>query len=256
VALVVEETPPVLMDVSEQAEEARAILNAPLRLTLPDAEPDEQSEWVFDAPALAKMLLVTRVQREDGAELHVSLDETALAVALSDIAEEVNRAPVNARFVFDEETHQLDLLESAVIGRTVDVPATVANINEEITRGIHDIPLEMTYQEPEVPDTATAGELGIRELVVEQTSYFYGSSVARIQNIQAAAARFHGLLVAPGEVRLHLRRQLPNAPPDFLLGNQYLGDVSAGVAHGRCGLKCGVSRPRSFRCSRCPAAGS
>jgi len=211
VALVVEETPPVLMDVSEQAEEARAILDAPLRLTLPDAEPDEQSEWVFDAPALAKMLLVTRVQREDGAELHVSLDETALAVALSDIAEEVNRAPVNARFVFDEETHQLDLLESAVIGRTVDVPATVANINEEITRGIHDIPLEMTYQEPEVPDTATAGELGIRELVVEQTSYFYGSSVARIQNIQAAAARFHGLLVAPGEV--------------FSMG-EALGDVS------------------------------
>jgi len=41
--------------------------------------------------------------------------------------------------------------------------------------------------------------LGITELVSSQTSYFYGSSAERIQNIQAAAARFHGLLVAPGE---------------------------------------------------------
>jgi vancomycin resistance protein YoaR len=45
----------------------------------------------------------------------------------------------------------------------------------------------------------TAAELGITELVSSQTSYFYGSSAARIQNVQTAAAAFHGVLIAPGE---------------------------------------------------------
>jgi vancomycin resistance protein YoaR len=40
--------------------------------------------------------------------------------------------------------------------------------------------------------------LGITELVHAETSWFYGSSAERVQNIQAAAASFHGLLVPPG----------------------------------------------------------
>jgi vancomycin resistance protein YoaR len=53
--------------------------------------------------------------------------------------------------------------------------------------------------------------MGISELVSEETSYFYGSTAARIQNIQAAAAQVHGLLIAPGET--------------FSMGDA-LGDVS------------------------------
>jgi vancomycin resistance protein YoaR len=48
-------------------------------------------------------------------------------------------------------------------------------------------------------DTSTAEELGIRQVVSVYTSYFYGSSGPRIQNITTASARFHGVLVAPGE---------------------------------------------------------
>src|SRR5690606_22709877 len=47
---------------------------------------------------------------------------------------------------------------------------------------------------------AKAADLGLRELVVEATTYFYGSSPERIQNIVTAAERFHGLLVPPGAV--------------------------------------------------------
>jgi vancomycin resistance protein YoaR len=42
--------------------------------------------------------------------------------------------------------------------------------------------------------------LGVTQLVSEQTTYFYGSSSSRIQNIVAAAGQFHGVLVAPGEI--------------------------------------------------------
>ncbi len=212
VALVVEEKPPALMDVHAQAETAQAMLSAPLRLTLPNADAAEQSEWEISPEELAEMLLVEKMQRDGGqVEVRVTLDESALSSRLSEIAEEVDRAPVNARFLFDEETHQLELLQSAVTGRTVDIPATVKAIQTRLAQGGHEVPLSVTYQDPEVGDTATSGELGIRELVSEQTSYFYGSSVERIQNIQAAAARFNGLLVAPGEV--------------FSMG-EALGDVS------------------------------
>jgi vancomycin resistance protein YoaR len=48
-------------------------------------------------------------------------------------------------------------------------------------------------------------------LVASETSYFFGSSTERKQNIQAASSQFHGLLIAPGET--------------FSMGSA-LGDVS------------------------------
>ena len=42
-------------------------------------------------------------------------------------------------------------------------------------------------------------KLGITEEVVESTTFFYGSTAARRTNIQVAASRFNGLVIAPGE---------------------------------------------------------
>ena len=53
---------------------------------------------------------------------------------------------------------------------------------------------------PPASDDTTAEQLGIRELVRQEVSYFYGSSSCRIQNITAAASKFHGVLVPPGAV--------------------------------------------------------
>jgi vancomycin resistance protein YoaR len=46
----------------------------------------------------------------------------------------------------------------------------------------------------------TADQLGIKELVSEQSTYFKGSGAERVNNIKVAAARFHGLLVPPNAV--------------------------------------------------------
>jgi vancomycin resistance protein YoaR len=59
--------------------------------------------------------------------------------------------------------------------------------------------LVMQTTNPPVTDDATAESLGITELTSAHTSYFYGSSASRKQNIETASSRFHGLLVAPGE---------------------------------------------------------
>ncbi|NOH04397.1 MAG: hypothetical protein HND47_21685 [Chloroflexi bacterium] len=145
------------------------------------------------------------------AEMRVRLDAAALRQTLSDLKVLVGRNPRNARFIFNDSTGQIEPISASTIGRVMDVEASIAAINEALLRGEHNVNLVVAEQAPAVQDTATGAELGIVQLVAEQTTYFYGSSQARIQNIETAAAQYHGLLVAPGET--------------FSMGS-VLGDVS------------------------------
>jgi vancomycin resistance protein YoaR len=216
VPLVVRETPPVILDVSAQAEIARNILSQPLTLTMPEGMSAEGAPWVFDQQTLASMLAIERVKDGDGETYQVGLNSQALISFLSNLAPDLQTYPVNARFIFNDDTRQLDLLEPAVIGRTLDVEASLKAIQEGLKNGRHEIPLVFQITEPPATDATTAEELGITELVSMQTSYFYGSSRERVQNIQAAAKRFHGLLVAPGETF-----SMANALGDISLDNGY-----------------------------------
>ncbi|MFZ5820633.1 MAG: VanW family protein [Chloroflexota bacterium] len=199
VPLVVREQPPQVVDVSAQAEMARRVLSQPLRLYVPNAGEGDPGPWTYDVQVLAKMLTVRRVENGGTAEVQVGLDPNQLREVLVNIAAYVDRKPENARFYFDDATRQLALIEYSKVGRAVDVSASIVAINEALLRGEHNIPLQIAETQPAAPDTATGEQLGITELLIAETSYFYGSSAERIQNIQAAAKQFHGLLVAPGE---------------------------------------------------------
>jgi vancomycin resistance protein YoaR len=93
----------------------------------------------------------------------------------------------------------------------------------------------MQMVEPAVKDTSTATELGITELVAETTSYYYGSAAARIQNIRAAAANFHGVMVGPGEVfsmaeyltDISLDNGYAEAP--IIVGDQTVDGIGGGI---------------------------
>jgi vancomycin resistance protein YoaR len=207
VPLVIREQQPEIVDVSAQAEVARRVLSEPLRLYIPNAAEGDPGPWTYEVQILANMLTVHRV----GNEVQVALDQGPLREILLGIATQVDRKAQNARFYFDDDTRQLVLIQNAAIGRTVDAEANIAAINEALLRGEHNIPLQILEDQPEVTDSSTAEQWGITELVSSETSYFFGSSAERIQNIQAASARFHGLLIAPGET--------------FSMGNA-LGDVS------------------------------
>ena len=199
VILIVDEIQPKLMDVSSQADTAREILATPLTLNLSGANEQEPGPWTFDIPTVAEMLIVQKTVTETESKLKVTLAPSALSEILINIASEVDRPYENARFVFNDETRQLDVIRPSLVGRTVDVQSSIASINEKILAGAHEIDLKVDLEEPTVKDTMTAAELGITELVHAETSYFYGSSTERIQNISAGAAPFHGVLIAPGE---------------------------------------------------------
>jgi vancomycin resistance protein YoaR len=198
VALVVDETPPVILDVDEQAELARQILSEPLVLNLPNAEEGDPGPWKFERDVLAQMLTIERVSSPEGDQYQVGLQAEQLRSFLEGLAPELLRHRQNARFIFNDETRQLEVIEPSVTGRELDVGSTIRSINEKLLAGDHNISLDMIVNEPEVADDATAEQLGITEQVSSHTSYFYGSSNARTQNIATASSRFHGLLVPPG----------------------------------------------------------
>jgi vancomycin resistance protein YoaR len=198
IPLAVHEQQPLIMDVSSQADAARAILSQPLQIVVPNAAPGDPGPWVFTSDTLANMLTVQRIDNGGQSEIRVSLEPGALAQILTPISAQVDRKPKDARFYFDDPTGQLVLIEASTTGRTTDVPASISAVNDALLRGEHTVPLVVNEAKPGVADTATADSLGIHQLISSQTTYFYGSSTERLDNIRIAAARFHGIFVAPG----------------------------------------------------------
>ncbi len=189
--LVVDERPPRVLDVSEQAALAGSILSQPLVLTAEDAGP-----WAIEPQALAGML---RFELGSGGGYDIRLDPASLAAFLEPLAPDLERDPQNARFIFNDDTRQLDLLQAAVIGRTLDLAASLQAIQQATAAGRHEVPLVFMLEPPAVGSEATAADLGISEAVSVVSTYFAGSSPERIRNITTASAAFHGLLIAPGE---------------------------------------------------------
>lgn len=199
VGLIINEFKPALVDLSTQAAQAREILRQPLTLTLPNAAPGDPGPWLYDVPVLAKMLKFEPVLDNGVSTLKVGLDLAALQKSLQELQVFVDRQPVNARFIFNDETALLDPFTPSIVGRTMDLTASLAAINQALLRGEHTVPLVVAEQKPQVADGALGTDLGITQNIATHTTYFYGSSEERVQNIIAAAQQFHGLLVAPGE---------------------------------------------------------
>lgn len=200
VPLAVVQQPPRILDVSAQATIAQSILSQPLIIAPGGSYEDNPDPISIDPETLATMLSVERVESDTGAYYQLGLNSQMLGSRLVALAGSVAAEPRNARFVFNDESRQLEIYKPAVIGRRLNLEASVKHINEQLAVGAHQIDLQYDYTEPEIVDNINAADLGIIELVHEETTYFYGSSAERIQNIATAAERFHGLLVQPGAV--------------------------------------------------------
>jgi vancomycin resistance protein YoaR len=235
--LPVRETPPAILDASAQAEVARQLLSQPFSLAADGAGP-----WVFEPEELAALIRFRRVEDGGTARLVVGLDEAVLIPMLTELVPQLERSPDNARFIFNDDTRQLDLLRPAVIGRSLDVPASLDAIQQAAGSAQHDVPLAFQTRAPAVGDDATAEQLGITQNVLMASyaiegasTFFSGSSPERIQNITTAAAEFHGLLVAPGET-FSMSDYLGDISLDngyaealIILGNRTIKGVGGGV---------------------------
>jgi vancomycin resistance protein YoaR len=236
IALTIEEQAPIILDASSQAEALRKALSAPLTLHIQDAQSSDPGPWTIDPTLLSGMLMVGRVKTDTDWQYRISIDTLSIEQFLGQIAPKVDRTSENARFYFDDGTRQLVLVQPSQTGRTLNVAATRDAITQKLLNGEHDIPLVVDEVKPAVEDGATAAALGITGLVQEYTSYFRGSSTARLQNIQAASSRFYGLLVPPNTTF-----SMGQAIGDISLDNGYAealiiynGQTITGVGGGVC----------------------
>ncbi len=208
VEIVVHEIPPATTDAEQALAEAEALLADPLTLVLAHPREVDPGPWALPPEQLATML----VARAEGGALHAALDEDALRAYLEGLAPALVIEPVDARFHFNEGTGQLEPINPSTEGRALDVGASVVRIVQELAAGNRYVPLVVQAVPPRYPDTATAAESGIVELVAEGDSYFIGSPSGRDHNIRLAAPKFDGIVVAPGET---------------FSFNHYLGEVTA-----------------------------
>lgn len=131
-------------------------------------------------------------------------DREKLSVLLQPVAQKIEKKPVNALFNFEngrvtafepsENGRTLDIasLDKAILSRALEVVSSRGN--QTIT-----IPIPVKTILPNIT-TDKVNNFGIKELIGEGHSLFYDSIQSRIYNIELAASRLNGILVAPGEV--------------------------------------------------------
>ncbi len=212
VEVAVTETPPRVLSAEDTAQTINSILAQELELFIETPYEGDPGPWLASREALARMILIDFALNEEGEGSYaVRLDEGQLNAFLEPLGPQLARDPLDARFQFNDDTLQLEVMRASREGRTLDVPASIQRINELALAGEHRIPLVFQTLAPAIPDTATAEELGISEMIASATTYFAGSSQERRLNVQTAASRFDGVVIAPGA--------------EFSF-NEHLGDVS------------------------------
>ncbi len=127
-----------------------------------------------------------------------------LTTALSPLAEKINDKPSDALFTF--ENGRVTAFKPSVNGHEIDTTTLNNQLLSKALTVISSqkgmviiIPLQIKTIEPKIT-TDKANNLGIKELIGEGRSIFYHSIPNRVYNINLAASRFQGILIAPGEV--------------------------------------------------------
>ena len=234
IPLIVHEEAPRVLHAGEVAKQAEAILSAPFTMRHPN--PDSGLEpWVIQPQELASLLIIERETNSETAGFKLSINSASLEHYLSSIAAKFVVNPENARMRFNEETRQLELTRNAVMGKELDIEASLNAILQTIQNNQHEVNLVLKDLAPRVTDTTTAAELGITELIIEETSYFYGSEAARVQNIQVGSSTFDGILIAPGEV-FSMAKYMTNISLDngyaeaiVIVGDQSVKGIGGGI---------------------------
>ena len=189
---------PRLTDVSAVAAQLQRVLNRNMTLVLANPAPGEPASWDLTPQQLLSFLMVDKAA--DGKAIEVRFDEEALRAGLADLAHQIDRAPENARFVFNDETRQLEVIKPGKIGRALDITTTSTRMLEALGRGDQQVTLAVAEQRPDFYDDVKAADLGITELVATGQTFYAGSSAERMKNINASAGSQHGVIVKPGEV--------------------------------------------------------
>jgi len=247
IQLVVNNDTPSLLDASPFISDAQAILDNSFVIKTPETIDSSTNKWTITPQNLAPMLTFLPSIEVPNILQPQFLPET-LDALLNSIADQINKEPENPRFIFNDDTRELDLASEGIPGLSLNMQASIENIQTALAYGEHSAYLVIDDRDPEVDNDASADELRITELVHTESSYFYGSDPARVQNIETAANEFLGLLIEPGKTF-----SMASAMGDITLDNGYSealiiynGKTIEGVGGGVCQVSTTLFRTAFF----------
>jgi vancomycin resistance protein YoaR len=214
------EIAPQINNTAAAAEAARRLMGQDLVVMLPKWDANGApiaGQEAFRIKGTDLPLFMDMQQQTVGSEVRLTstLRRDKLQAMIEKLAPAVAQPVQDARFTFDDATNSLQVLQASKAGRALNVNATLDIIQNALNgdpAAGRTVSLVVDSVEPKVNSNATAQQLGITGLITQATTYFKGSSAARLTNVKVAASRFHGVVVAP------------HATFSF---NEYLGDVSA-----------------------------
>ncbi|MEM7125288.1 MAG: VanW family protein [Chloroflexota bacterium] len=127
------------------------------------------------------------------------LERSKLTALLNEWASRINIEPRDARLQFNPSTRTVSVLQSSQSGLSLNVEETANSIEAAFSAGNREAVMIIDRVPPAV-DMNKIPEMGIRELVASGTTYFGGSSPARVRNIEVAAEKFEGAVIPPGQI--------------------------------------------------------
>ena len=129
---------------------------------------------------------------------NLSVDADAITAYISGLAGNVNKDPVNAQLAMINGT--LTVTAPSVDGIALDTTGAVANITTALKQPSGDRTVTIAAKTTQAPVRAdNLASLGITDQLSEGETYFPGSPAGRLQNVRAGAAKFNGVVLAPGE---------------------------------------------------------
>ena len=200
-----------------------------------DDERGVQNAGSIPADVLAGMIDFEPVMTDGDLTIEMNPKVEPFYTRLLEIGSSVYKTAQDAKFIFDNSTRSLRLIQQAETGKELDIDKSLENIAEAIRAGRNEAEVALNIIEPKVTGNETAEELGIRELVHTENTYFFYSDDARIQNIQVGAAKLNGVLVAPGETFSmadavgEVSKETGYAESSVIFGDQTVQDVGGGL---------------------------
>ena len=185
--------PVVSAQILEEARrQATVMLSGPLVLRLGD------KSWTWRREKIASVLGISDVLDMDGRRTaQVSIDDKALTAELELLRGEIQVEPENARFDF--ANGRMVPIYPGRPGSALDVGAALKSTKEALLREENrEVVLPTRSVQPAI--AAEDGPmLGIRELIQEASTVYGGTLPERMHNVELAAARLHGVVLAPGQ---------------------------------------------------------
>lgn len=190
----VEDVPEITANETEAAKvQAKEILaQAPYSLKF------EDKKWTLNKDLLLGWFNFAAVAEAGSGNkiLGADFDSEAIEKYLAVLSQSINREPINAQFEF--KNSRVTAFALGQDGRRLNVEKSGEEIVENLKNRRKTIVLAVQIIEPEIT-AKKADELGIKKLLGKGVSDFSGSPKNRRENIRIGAAKFHGILLKPGE---------------------------------------------------------